>query len=49
MPLLLHITGVLITGGFLLLGGRRAYGPGLVTASVVHSLYNLHFLLGGLL
>lgn len=49
MPLLLHITGVLITGGFLLFGGRRAYGPGLVTASVVHSLYNLHFLLGGLL
>ncbi|NLZ30496.1 MAG: PrsW family intramembrane metalloprotease, partial [Methanomicrobiales archaeon] len=49
MPLLLHITGVLITGGFLLLWGRRAYGPGLVVASVVHSLYNLHFLLGGLL
>jgi ABC-type Na+ efflux pump permease subunit len=49
MPLLLHITGVLITGGFLLLWGRRAYGPGLVVASVVHSLYNLHFILGGLL
>lgn len=49
MPLLLHITGVLITGGFLLLWGRRAYGPGLITASVVHSLYNLHFIVGGLL
>ncbi|MDK2989055.1 MAG: hypothetical protein PWR16_584 [Methanoculleus sp.] len=49
MPLLLHITGVLVTGGFLLLWGRRAYGPGLVAASVVHSLYNLHFLMGALL
>lgn len=49
MPLLLHITGVLIAGGFLLLWGRRAYGPGLVAASVVHSLYNLHFLMGALL
>ncbi|WP_214040998.1 PrsW family intramembrane metalloprotease [Methanoculleus sp.] len=49
MPLLLHITGVLITGGFLLLWGRHAYGPGLVAASVVHSLYNLHFLMGALL
>lgn len=49
MPLLLHITGVLITGGFLLLGGRHAYVPGLIAASVVHSLYNLYFLTGGLL
>ncbi|HQL60302.1 MAG TPA: PrsW family intramembrane metalloprotease [Methanoculleus sp.] len=48
MPLLLHIAGVLITGTFLLAGGKRAYVPGLVVASVVHSLYNLHFLLGGL-
>ncbi|KUL00959.1 MAG: ABC-type transport system permease protein [Methanoculleus marisnigri] len=49
MPLLLHIAGVLITGSFLLLWGRRGYGPGLVVASVVHSLYNLHFLTGVLL
>jgi len=49
MPLLLHIAGVLVTGGFLLLWGRRAYGPGLVVASAVHSLYNLHFLSGALL
>ncbi len=49
MPLLLHIAGVLITGSFLLIGGKRAYIPGLVTACVVHSLYNLHFLLGGVL
>ncbi len=48
MPLLLHIAGVLITGTFLFAGGKRAYVPGLVVASVVHSLYNLHFLLGGL-
>jgi ABC-type Na+ efflux pump permease subunit len=47
MPLLLHITGVLITGGFLTLGGKRAYVPGLIMASLVHSLYNLHFILGG--
>ncbi len=49
MPLLLHIAGVLITGGFLMLWGRQGYGPGLVAASVVHSLYNLHFLMGALL
>ncbi|BBL67339.1 PrsW family intramembrane metalloprotease [Methanoculleus chikugoensis] len=49
MPLLLHIAGVLITGGFLLLWGRRAYLSGLVVASVVHSLYNLYFLMGALL
>ena len=48
MPLLLHIAGVLITGTFLLLWGRRAYLPGLVAACVVHSLYNLYFLLGAL-
>ena len=49
MPLLLHIAGVLVTGGFLLLWGRRAYGPGLIVASAVHSLYNLYFLSGALL
>ncbi|MFA7562615.1 MAG: PrsW family intramembrane metalloprotease [Methanoculleus sp.] len=49
MPLLLHITGVLIIGGFLLVLGRRAYGPGLIAATVVHSLYNLYFLAGALL
>lgn len=48
MPLLLHIAGVLITGGFLLLGGRRAYAPGIVAAGMVHSLYNLYFI-GGML
>ncbi|NLA39659.1 MAG: PrsW family intramembrane metalloprotease, partial [Methanomicrobiales archaeon] len=49
MPLLLHIAGVLISGGFLLSFGRRAYVPGIVAASVVHSLYNLYFILGGIL
>ncbi len=48
MPLLLHIAGVLITGSFLLVWGRRAYVPGLVAACMIHSLYNLHFL-GGML
>lgn len=49
MPLLLHILGVLITGGFLFLWGRRAYAPGIIVASVVHSLYNLYFIMGGAL
>ena len=49
MPLLLHIAGVLITGTFLMIGGRRAYVPGLLVASVVHCLYNLYFLTGVLL
>ena len=48
MPLLLHIAGVLITGGFLLIGGRRAYAPGVIVAGIVHSLYNLYFI-GGML
>jgi ABC-type Na+ efflux pump permease subunit len=48
MPLLLHIAGVLIVGSFLKVGGRRAYGPGLVVASVVHSAYNLYFITGGI-
>ncbi|MCC7556555.1 MAG: PrsW family intramembrane metalloprotease [Methanoculleus marisnigri] len=49
MPLLLHIAGVLVTGGFLLLWGRQGYGPGLIAACMVHSLYNLYFLMGALL
>jgi len=49
MPLLLHIAGVLITGTFLMVGGRRAYVPGLLVASMVHCLYNLYFLTGVLL
>ncbi|MFA7198400.1 MAG: PrsW family intramembrane metalloprotease [Methanoculleus sp.] len=49
MPLLLHIAGVLITGTFLMVGGRRAYVPGLLVASIVHCLYNLYFLTGVLL
>ncbi|WP_332450774.1 PrsW family intramembrane metalloprotease [Methanoculleus sp.] len=49
MPLLLHIAGVLITGTFLMIGGRRAYLPGLLVASLVHCLYNLYFLAGVLL
>jgi hypothetical protein len=39
---------VLITGGFLLIGGRRAYAPGVIVAGIVHSLYNLYFI-GGML
>ena len=46
MPLLLHLAGVLIVGGFVLAGGRRAYVPGIVLATGVHVLYNLAVLRG---
>jgi ABC-type Na+ efflux pump permease subunit len=46
MPLLLHFTGVLIVTLSLRAGGRRWYLPGVLAATAVHSLYNLHFILG---
>ena len=48
MPLLLHFTGVLIVTACLKLGGRGWFAPGLALAMVVHSLYNLYFILGWL-
>ena len=46
MPLLLHFTGVLIVTLAIRTGGRRWYFPGVLAATVVHSLYNLYFILG---
>ncbi len=46
MPLLLHFAGILIVACCLKWGGRRWFAPGLGIAMVVHSLYNLYFILG---
>ena len=46
MPLLLHFAGVLIVSLTNPGGGRRWYFPGVLAATVVHSLYNLYFILG---
>ena len=46
MPLLLHFAGVLIVTLTIRAGGRRWYFPGVLAATVVHSLYNLYFILG---
>jgi ABC-type Na+ efflux pump permease subunit len=48
MPLLLHFAGVFIVTACLKLGGRGWFAPGLALAMVVHSLYNLYFILGWL-
>ncbi len=46
MPLTLHFAGILTVIVILKLGGRRAYVPGVLAATIVHSLYNLWFILG---
>jgi len=46
MPLLLHFTGVLIVLLTIRTGGRKWYLPGVLAATVIHSLYNLYFVLG---
>ncbi|MEA2034819.1 MAG: PrsW family intramembrane metalloprotease [Euryarchaeota archaeon] len=46
MPLTLHFAGILTVTAILKLGGRRAYVPGVFAATIVHSLYNLCFILG---
>ncbi|MDD1648550.1 MAG: ABC transporter permease [Methanomicrobiales archaeon] len=46
MPLLLHTACVFVTGLVLRTGGKRWYLTGLLAATVVHSLYNLYFILG---
>ena len=48
MPLLLHTGCVLVTGTVLKIGGKRWYLAGLLAATVIHSLYNLYFILGWL-
>ncbi|KQC04824.1 MAG: ABC transporter [Methanoculleus sp. SDB] len=46
IPLTLHFIGILTTAAVLRTWGRRAYLPGLCAATVVHTLYNLSFILG---
>ncbi len=46
LPLSLHLLGIVITGAAVKLGGRRALLPGLLAATLAHSLYNLHVILG---
>jgi ABC-type Na+ efflux pump permease subunit len=48
LPLLLHFAGVLIVASCLRLGGKKWFVPGLIIAMVVHTLYNLYFILGWL-
>jgi len=46
MPLLLHTACVFVTSLVMKAGGTRWYLPGLFAATVVHSLYNLYFIMG---
>ena len=46
MPLLLHITGVLVVSLVMRAGGTRWYLPGLMAATLIHGLYNLYFIMG---
>ncbi|WP_341275784.1 ABC transporter permease [Methanoeremita antiquus] len=46
LPLSLHLIGVLTTGAVLKIAGKRFFVPALILATVVHSLYNLYFILG---
>jgi ABC-type Na+ efflux pump permease subunit len=48
LPLLLHFAGVLIVASCLKYGGKKWFIPGLVIAMLVHTLYNLYFILGWL-
>ncbi|MBN2733355.1 MAG: ABC transporter permease [Methanomicrobiaceae archaeon] len=46
LPLSLHFIGILTTATVLKAGGRRLYVPALILSTIVHSLYNLYFILG---
>jgi hypothetical protein len=46
LPLSLHFIGILTTSAVLKAGGRRLYVPALILSTIVHSLYNLYFILG---
>ncbi|WOF15548.1 PrsW family intramembrane metalloprotease [Methanoplanus sp. FWC-SCC4] len=46
LPLSLHFIGVLTTTAVLKAGGRKFYIPALMASTVVHTLYNLYFILG---
>ena len=46
MPLSLHFLGILTTSAVLKTMGRRFYIPALILSTIVHSLYNIYFVLG---
>jgi ABC-type Na+ efflux pump permease subunit len=46
IPLTLHFIGIFVTAAVLRTWGRRAYLPGLFAATIIHTLYNLSFILG---
>jgi len=47
MPLTLHFAGIFTTAVVLKLGGRRAYIPALMAATVIHTAYNTYFIFFG--
>lgn len=46
MPFLLHMAGVLITGGFVIYKGKKALPVGIFFATILHLLYNFYVLRG---
>jgi RsiW-degrading membrane proteinase PrsW (M82 family) len=46
LPFLLHFAGAFIVACSLKFFGRRGLAVGLITATIVHCLYNLYFILG---
>ncbi len=46
LPLILHFVTTLICGSVVKVGGLRLYILGIIAAGVVHTLYNLYFVLG---
>lgn len=49
LPFLLHFTGVIIVAVFVKCTGSKGYIPGILLATLVHSLYNGYFILGWLM
>jgi RsiW-degrading membrane proteinase PrsW (M82 family) len=49
LPFLLHFTGVIIVASFVKFTGSKGYIPGILLATIVHSLYNGYFILGWLM
>ncbi|WP_048150572.1 ABC transporter permease [Methanolacinia paynteri] len=47
MPLTLHFAGIFTTAVILKFGGRRAYIPALLAATLVHTAYNTYFIFFG--
>ena len=47
MPLTLHFIGIFTTAAVLRIGGKRAYIPALMAATLIHTTYNAYFLFYG--